>query len=217
VIAETLRAMLPAEVALAAGPVSRFDGALWPEERAAVARALAKRLGEFTAGRVAARAALGALGVADCAIPRGEGGAPVWPAGVVGSLSHSAGMVAAVVARAGGVAALGVDLEAVDDRAEGMADMICVPGEAEAARPWEAGILRVFSAKEAAFKALHPRVGFHFGFDSMEMALGPEGFAGRVLRDLGPVGAGTVVAGRQAVVDGFVVTAIVMRGEMWQE
>lgn len=216
-IAGALRAMLPPEVVVVAGPVSGFDGALWPEEREAVARALDKRLTEFTAGRVAARRALAELGVAECALPRGAGGAPVWPAGVVGSLSHSTGMVAAVVARAGAVAGLGVDLEAVDDRAEGMADMICVAGEAEAARAWEAGILRVFSAKEAAYKAMYPRVGAFFGFDSMQIALQGDGFSGRVLRDLGPVRAGTVVEGRQAMAAGFVVSAIALRGEMWQE
>jgi 4'-phosphopantetheinyl transferase EntD len=217
VIGAALRAMLPAEVAVAAGPLSGFDGPLWPEERAAVARALAKRLREFTAGRCAARQAMAELGVSVCGVPRGTAGVPVWPEGVTGSLSHSAGMVAAVVARRGGVVALGVDLEMVSARAEGMAEMICNPGEAEAARGWEAGILRVFSAKEAAFKALYPRVGFYFGFDSMEIRLDAEGFAGRVGRDLAWVAAGTVVTGRQAVVAGFVVTAVVLQGEMWQE
>jgi 4'-phosphopantetheinyl transferase EntD len=221
VIRPALRSLLPPEVAVVAGPVSGFTGPLFPQEQAAIARAVPKRVAEFTAGRIAARWALSQAGVTTVALERGAGGAVVWPAGATGSISHGGGMVAAVaVARVGvaaDVATLGVDLEPLSDRAEGLVETIATPEEADRARTWEGGLLRVFSAKEAAFKALYPRVGAYFGFHALEVTLADRGFVAQLTRPLGPAAAGATVTGGQAIAAGFVVSAVVLRGEMWRE
>jgi 4'-phosphopantetheinyl transferase EntD len=64
---------------------------LFPEEITLVARATEKRRREFTAGRECARAALAGLGLAAVPILRGYRGAPQWPDGVVGSITHCPG------------------------------------------------------------------------------------------------------------------------------
>ncbi len=74
-----------------------------------VARAVEKRRREFAGGRDCARRALAALGIAPLAILSGERGEPLWPEGVVGAITHCAGYRGSAVARAGEVAALGID------------------------------------------------------------------------------------------------------------
>jgi 4'-phosphopantetheinyl transferase EntD len=140
---------------------------LFPDEAASMARASAARLAEFTAGRLAARRALQAAGVPVAAIPRGTDRAPVWPRGLRGSISHAGGLAVAVVATDG--QSPGLDLEPLCDLDPALG--------AEIRRPDEDGdLLRLFSAKEAVFKALYPLTGVLFGFHGMHVDLS-RGFA----------------------------------------
>lgn len=91
------------------GPVD--PGVLAPEEAVHVARAVPKRVGEFAAGRACARRALEELGVRDSILRVGPDREPLWPAGVVGSITHTAGFCAVAAARTAVVAALGLDAE----------------------------------------------------------------------------------------------------------
>jgi len=81
-------------------------GALHAGERAHFATLAPARQREFVAGRGALREALGQ----DVAILPDDRGAPILPAGWVGSISHKGALAAALVARADG-ARIGVDLE----------------------------------------------------------------------------------------------------------
>ena len=84
---------------------------LMPEERLAVAHAGAKRVREFTAGRVCARRLLEAYGVEDFALLSDADRVPRWPPGLVGSITHKADLCAVVVAERDSVAAVGIDVE----------------------------------------------------------------------------------------------------------
>ncbi len=128
-----------------------------------------------------------------------------------------AALAVARVGKAADIATLGVDLEPLSDRADGLVETIATPEEAERARAWEGGLLRVFSAKEAAFKALYPRVGAYFGFNALEVTLAERGFVARLMRPLGKAAAGATVTGGQAVAAGFVVSALVLQGELWRD
>jgi 4'-phosphopantetheinyl transferase EntD len=103
--------LLPPGVVVVDRPVRDEVAALLPEEAAEIAKAVAKRRFEFATGRACARQALAQLGVAPLALVSGPDRAPLWPAGVVGSISHTDRWCAAAVARARDVAALGIDLE----------------------------------------------------------------------------------------------------------
>jgi 4'-phosphopantetheinyl transferase EntD len=75
-----------------------IDTALFPEEEAMVARAVGKRRREFSTARACARDALVELGEPPQAIPTGPKGEPLWPPGVVGSITHCDGYRACAVA-----------------------------------------------------------------------------------------------------------------------
>ena len=80
---------LPGDVALVCGPIAAMQGELLPPEAQAIDHAVPKRRREFTAGRTAARRACARLGVWAGALPVAADRTPVWPEGVVGSISHS--------------------------------------------------------------------------------------------------------------------------------
>lgn len=85
---------------------------LLPAERDSIAGAVPARIAEFAAGRHCAHQALLAFGVAvDVPLLRGPQREPLWPAGLVGSITHTAGYCAAVVAPASACAGLGIDAE----------------------------------------------------------------------------------------------------------
>ena len=92
--------ILPAGVASAEVFADLPDAVLFPQEASALATAVEKRRREFATGRACARRALDDLGIAPSAILPGERGAPQWPPGIVGSITHCAGYRAAAVALA---------------------------------------------------------------------------------------------------------------------
>ena len=85
-------------------------GVLLPAELA-VAGASEKRRREFTGARVCARLALARACFARLLILPGPTGAPQWPSGVVGSLTHCDGYRGAAVGRTEAFAAIGIDAE----------------------------------------------------------------------------------------------------------
>jgi len=84
---------------------------LLPAEEAAVAAAGAKRRTEFAAVRACARRALTNAGLPAGPIPRSQSGAPIWPSGVVGSMTHCKGYRACAIGRAEAFGAIGIDAE----------------------------------------------------------------------------------------------------------
>lgn len=136
----------------------------------------AKRQTEHLAGRLCARQALlGLTGIPD--VPAvGADRAPQWPAGTVGSITHSDGWAAALVGHASLWRGLGLDAETLlqPARSERLARQILTPGEQErgAALPLEQRawlVTLVFSLKESLFKALYPLVRQRFYFQDAEL------------------------------------------------
>ncbi|MFJ1637811.1 MULTISPECIES: 4'-phosphopantetheinyl transferase [unclassified Streptomyces] len=89
-----------------------FDGgAVFSQEEHVIARAVPKRRREFTGARHCARRALAELSVPPAPILPGRHGAPVWPAGITGSITHTEDYRAAAVARTADIRAIGIDAE----------------------------------------------------------------------------------------------------------
>ncbi|HEX2760306.1 MAG TPA: hypothetical protein VHM27_07320, partial [Rhizomicrobium sp.] len=84
-----------------------------PPENALVEKAAPKRRREFALGRACARAALEKLGHGGAVIGRGSNGAPLWPQGITGSITHTRDYAAAVVGEARHFSGIGVDAERV--------------------------------------------------------------------------------------------------------
>lgn len=199
-----LRALLPEPVRFAVS-TRDLDAPLWPVEEAALARAGGARRAEFVTGRACARAALAELGLPAAAIPVGGHRCPIWPAGSVGSITHCAGLRAAVVARTDDVVALGVDAEPNWPLPEGVTQVVALPGELPASglRLGVAWVDRLlFSAKEAAFKAWYPSLGYYLEFTDVRIELRGNGtFAAQLLR-----GKGARLQGRWAATTDLIVT-----------
>ena len=128
-----LRPWLPAECVLAAGPIGEPGPGAYPDEDAAVARAVPKRRFEFRAGRACARQALLDLDGPPAAIGRGPAGEPIWPPGFTGSIAHTERLAAAVVARAAAVLAIGLDVEDDAPLEAMLTGVVCRPDELSAA------------------------------------------------------------------------------------
>jgi 4'-phosphopantetheinyl transferase EntD len=206
-IVAALRDMFPPGVAVAVELLSDAADDLWPVERAAIAQAVPKRQAEFRAGRRAARRALADLRHPAVAVPMGADRAPVWPAGLFGSIAHAGGVALAVVSRD---QSLGVDIEADTAIAPDLWPTICTAPELARLPPSDPGswVCRVFAAKEAVFKAQRPDRRGMFGFDSVSIALVEGGFDAHFLSDAGAFPAGHRLKGRLATVEGMVLAGV---------
>jgi enterobactin synthetase component D len=149
---------------------------------ASIQRSVAKRQAEYLAGRLCARTALqqvnAALGVqAESIAPiLGEDRAPIWPVHITGSITHSDGWAAAIVAPNSAWRGLGLDAETLLEatRAERLAGEILVPDElqrlAQLPTNQQAQLVTLtFSIKESLFKALYPLVLKRFYFEHAEV------------------------------------------------
>src|SRR2546425_11570060 len=200
-----------------------WAGALLPEEEACLSpRAIAKRRREFTAGRVCARAALGRLGIRGVPLVAGQDRSPVWPPGMVGSLSHCGDYCGVAIARSLEIAGVGFDVERARPLEGRVASIICTPAELrriESLPDLPPGLwtMIVFSAKESAYKCYHPLMKTFLDFHDVEIDLTPEdsSFTARVLKargtDGGPAAPGIrTLLGRFAWNDDYVFAGVTL-------
>lgn len=192
------------------------DAAPLPEEESLMEGAVALRRAEFATARACAREALRNLGLPPGPILRGAKREPLWPTGIVGSITHCTGYRAAAVARANQVLTIGIDAEphaAIEARVTAR-----VLDDEE--RAWIAGAPAgahwdrlIFSAKESVFKAWFPLTRRWLGFDEARVAIDPGTgvFEARLLIE-SPAIVPHTLSGRYLISDGLVITAIaVMR------
>lgn len=130
---------------------------LLPSERAALGTVSSKRLHEFAAGRACARHALQRLGLPQHELLSLADRRPRWPAGVVGSISHTRGLCVAVVAHDTQVRSLGIDLEVIADVSPVVWPELLTAAELRqlARQPFgqrQRLAALIFSAKEAFYK-----------------------------------------------------------------
>lgn len=139
------------------------------------------RLAEYAAARRCGHLALDGLGVRHVGIPRGGRGQPVWPPGVVGSLTHCDGYAAALVADTRDVAAVGIDAEPHRPLPPRVVELVSGPEEIDglsslsAARPEIAWDRIQFCAKEALFKSLSAQDQRRFRPAEVQVRLDPTG------------------------------------------
>ena len=133
-------------------------------------KAVLKRVQEFAAGRLCARALLAEFGIHDFPIKVADDRQPVWPETLVGSITHTAGLCAAVVAPRSVLRAVGLDSEVAGSVKAELWPSICTADEIDwlrslpQAQQAMAATL-IFSAKEAFYKCQYPLarewLGFH--------------------------------------------------------
>ena len=147
------------------------EGIEFPSE---IARSVPKRQAEFFYGRLAARAALRAHGSVERLVPIGDSREPIWPAGFVGSISHTVGLAGAVVGSEDVHVGLGIDIErTVCGESQLALRKIALDADELERLSGLEGLLSldelvtlVFSAKESLYKAAYGTVGRFFDFDA---------------------------------------------------
>jgi 4'-phosphopantetheinyl transferase EntD len=210
--------ILPAVVASAEAFDDPSDAALFPAEEALIARAVQKRRREFATGRHCARVALGGLGIAPVPILPGQAGAPQWPPGIVGSITHCAGYRAAAVARADEVITIGLDAEPAQWLPGEVLELVALPDERDRlldlarAEPGICWDRLLFSAKESVYKAWFPLARRWLGFADADITINAADgtFEARLLVP-GPEFNGAPLAGftgRWLIAEGMILTAI---------
>jgi 4'-phosphopantetheinyl transferase EntD len=173
-----MRDLLPPSVAVVVAGPADFTGELLAAEQACLGeRAVESRRRDFTAGRVCARRALADLGLDPAPVPSAADRSPVWPAGVVGTITHTKGYCAAAAARADEVRSVGMDAEQHKILDAGVRRLVLLPEEVERYGRLPAGIswpALIFSAKETIYKVWHPVVGTWLDFRDASVEIDPD-------------------------------------------
>lgn len=194
------------------------DAMLFPEEEAVIRRAVEKRRREFRTVRHCARVALGELGIPPVAVLPGERREPLWPPGIVGSMTHCTGYRAAAVARSRDLLSIGIDAEPHETLPTGVLGTIALDDEQvrltnltmmERARCWDRIL---FCAKESVYKAWFPITHSWLGFQDVDITIDSAEctFSARLLVP-GPTIAGEALKGFDGhwlIHDGLVLTAV---------
>jgi 4'-phosphopantetheinyl transferase EntD len=218
-----LAGLFDVPVAIATADAATELSALLPLEAAVVGpRWSPKRTWEYQAGRHCARRALDALGIDPGAgVGKDASGAPLWPEGVRGSITHTGSLesrfAACVVTTQ--ARSVGLDAELDEPLAPELLSRVLTAAEwASARRDFDSDLelrrhaLRVFSAKEAFYKCQYPLTQVFLGFHDVETRFTPEEgrftvWSPRLLTVPSGAGGGTGLTGRFAVHAGRVVTA----------
>ena len=187
-----------------ASDLSGNSVSVFPEEEALIASAAETRRVEFRAGRACAHAGLSALGVKPGPVLRGTQREPLWPVGIVGSITHTAGFCAAAVAQTQDYRALGLDAELDARVTDAFVRRVCSANEI--ARSAELGPIEhwanvLFSAKETVHKLQYPLSGRVLYWRDLEVELDPPHigagtFQARFVNPSPPFPRGAVLVGR---------------------
>lgn len=190
-----LQALFPAGAFVAQMREPGDPGLLFPAEADCLGRAVPKRMQEFAAGRLCARRALAEFGIVDFPIIAASNRQPIWPGALVGSITHSGGLAAAVAAPKTRIAAIGLDSEVVDAVGRDIWPTICAPSEIGWVQSLPVdgqgpAVAFLFCAKEAFYKCQYPLTGEWLDFHDLCLTPADWGasrvaFSVRPLRRLG--------------------------------
>ncbi|WP_280457999.1 4'-phosphopantetheinyl transferase Npt [Nocardia carnea] len=218
-----IETILPADIASAELLDYPEDLAAHPAEEPLIAKSVEKRRRDFIGARHCARQALAQLGEPPVAIGKGERGAPVWPRGIVGSLTHCDGFRGAALAHKMRYRSIGIDAEPHESLPEGVLDSVSLPAERHWLRITDSGLhldRLLFCAKEATYKAWFPLTTRWLGFEDAHITFTIEqqgdGTGGGTFRSELLVPGQTVdggapltsLDGRWLITGGFILTAI---------
>jgi phosphopantetheine--protein transferase-like protein len=217
-LCDLVRPLLPDCVEVVEGPIADEQHILWPEEAALIAKAVPKRRAEFACGRLFAHRAIRKFNPDDGPLLPGTDRAPIWPPGLIGSISHSHRYCAAAVARKSHISAIGIDVEEMGRFRTDLTQRILSAREIEANllessnQERLARMALIFSAKESLYKCLNPLTRAQLGFHDVEVVLrdGSAELEIRLQARAGEFDAGYTFVGRYAVRGDLVATAVTL-------
>lgn len=212
-----LRAAFPG-AGIGVVPVAEgLAGSLPAIEAEAIARASEKRRMEFAAGRMAVARAQRMLGRAPLPVPAGADRAPIWPSGLKGTISHAGGWAVAVVCADPVIVALGLDMEPPVPLHRDLWPSVLSARERELVeKSADPGLfaLRIFVAKEAAYKAQYPLSRALFDFHTLQTRWQEDRFFATFTTGFAPFLPGAELPGRVLSAGGLLIGAVrVSQGE----
>jgi 4'-phosphopantetheinyl transferase EntD len=157
------------------------------------------------AARHVARELMKSMGFAGLPILRSTFGAPIWPAGVVGSMAHDDRIAVATVGLRRDLDAVGIDIEPLTPLPTEMLELIATPQERRAIADNPSGAKLLFAIKEAVYKAVYPLDHEFLDFHDIEVDL-----AGR----LATTRAGRMLALHLCIFSHVLVVATVQKASM---
>ncbi|MDC9593335.1 4'-phosphopantetheinyl transferase family protein [Xenorhabdus sp. IM139775] len=137
--------------------------------------AVNKRRAEYLAARYCTQQVLNKLGYPDFQVTNAQDRAPIWPANICGSISHSANCAIAFAASRHQYRMIGIDIEQEikSETIESVSSSIINGNEVKlltgCSLPFEQVFTLAFSIKESLFKALYPHVKRFFDFHAAEI------------------------------------------------
>lgn len=194
---------------------------LFEQEEQAIARAVERRRVQYRATRYLARVAFRKLGYEELPLVNHKDRSPLWPLGLVGSLTHTDDWCALAVARGNSQRALGIDGEDVHRLKEELyshlftdSELMLLRARAASERPRLAALM--FSAKESLYKCQFPLTRRFLGFHDVELQLnqqsGQQGsFSCRFIKPMPELDDGCRFEGRYLFSQGRVVTSVTCR------
>jgi 4'-phosphopantetheinyl transferase EntD len=181
-----LSSLFPAGVVTMATRAEGDPADLSPAEAAHIRRARPVRAREFAAGRLCARLALQRLGRVGCDLPAGPDRNPLWPPGIVGSISHTTGYCCVALGERSHFRSIGLDVEVGRRVTPDLYAQFLTEPEQPRLREMPPGLADehatlIFSAKEAFYKCQHPMTMEWLDFTDIEVDLPDDpGEAGRL-------------------------------------
>ena len=175
---ELLRDILPEGVHSTFSSALAADASLLGTELEMSRKMAEKRYNEFIHGRHCAREVLQQLGYPAAEIGKGESREPLWPDGVVGTISHTQHFAAAAVSMQTHYLGIGVDMESATPLEEKLFKAICRDEELkkfndDGLNTEMAGkrAKLLFSIKESIYKCLWPSIRHFIDFTEIHVQL----------------------------------------------
>ncbi len=189
-----IETVFPEAVIIEECGLDNVSGTIYPEELVFIEKAVKKRRNDFIGGRICAKKALSRLGIENFPVLMADDRSPLWPTGVVGSISHTHGYCGVAVANNKHFRSLGLDIENVDRIKSDCRRLICTDEEqSRINRLPENDQQRfsalTFSAKESFFKCQYFLnrcwAGFHDAEIFADISVDEGAFSIIMLKDIG--------------------------------
>ncbi len=214
-----IASLFPDEVVTVEMHGEQTEGVLYPEENSLIHKAVHKRRREFAAGRLCARRALKILSITDFPLLVNNNRTPVWPPGIVGSITHTEGYSGVAIARQKEIRSVGLDVEGTGKLDRKLWKMIGTNEELSSLdslsqRNRELRMTLLFSAKESLYKCQYMVSGQWLGFHDVTLSFDPvrEEFSAKFLVDIDGIAAKSeCLKGKYLFSRGFVFTGMILR------
>ncbi len=161
---------------------------LMPNEKLLITNFANKRLKDFSTGRFCARKAMEYLGYEPHEILMGADKQPIWPKGIVGSISHTSKLTGAIVGLNSQIKAIGLDIETIGKINPEMWRLLYTENEKiflNSLQPEQVAYYTTlfFSFKESFYKMQHPLTNTYLDFIDVEISELDDQFTIKILKE----------------------------------